>query len=292
MVTIDMTTTEINSGLMSPEHLHVAVGALQEDGFVILTDVVDLSHLVLLREKMLDDLQYLLAREDAPFNFNTGNIQQEPPPFAPYMFRDVLVNDMVIAVTKAMIGSGLQNSFYSGNTTIPGAGHRQPVHVDTGQLWPDLSTATPPFGFVVNIPVVDMTPANGSTELWPGTHLDTTVSIQQGDLKVPPSALAERCKTNPPLQPTVRAGSVLIRDIRLWHAGMPNHTDQPRPMIAIVHWISWWHNDDVLRFPKGTEDFFQHPDLKTRARFVEGPIDYIHHSEAYDFQPSNELQES
>jgi ectoine hydroxylase-related dioxygenase (phytanoyl-CoA dioxygenase family) len=285
MIAVDVTSTEIESKTLSPEHLQDAVCALQEDGFVVLNDVVDPAHLALLREKMLDDVQYLLARDDAPFNFNTGNIQQEPPPFAPYLFRDVLLNDMVIAVTKAMLGPGLYNGFYSGNTTIPGVGQRQPVHVDTGQLWPNLSAATPPFSFVVNIPVVDMTPANGSTELWPGTHLDTTVSIQQGDLKVPPVALAERHKVRPPLQPAVRVGSVLIRDIRLWHAGMPNYTDQARPMIAMVHGISWWHTDEWLTFPKGTEEFFQHPDLHTRARFVNGPIDYIHHSEAYEFQP-------
>ncbi len=196
----------------------------------------------------------------------------------------MLLNDMVIAVTKAMLGSGVKNAFYSGNTTVPGEAHKQPIHPDIGQLWPGLETAPPPFGLVVNVPVVDMTPANGSTEIWPGTHRDTTMCIQQGDIKVPPEALEARRSIAPPLQPTVRAGSVVIRDIRLWHGGMPNRTDTPRPMIAMIHWISWWNNAEPLLFPKGTEDFFQHPDLATHAHFVDESIDYIHHSVAYDFQ--------
>ena len=92
-----------------------------------------------------------------------------------------------------------------------------------------------------------------------------------------------RRETAPPLQPSVRCGGVLIRDIRLWHRGMPNYTGTPRPMIAMIHWISWWSSDSPVLFPSGTEGFFAHPDLKTNARFVDGPIDYIRHNQAYDF---------
>jgi hypothetical protein len=76
---------------------------------------------------------------------------------------------------------------------------------------------------------------------------------------------------------------VLIRDIRLWHRGMPNHTETPRPMIAMIHWVSWWSAGGVA-FPKGTESFFEHPELRTIARFVDGPIDYIHQSVAYEYE--------
>ena len=82
---------------------------------------------------------------------------------------------------------------------------------------------------VVNVPVVDATPANGSTELWPGTHLDTTRALNDGDIKLPP-AIEERLRAEcKPLQPNVPAGSVLIRDMRLWHRGMPNLTEPAPP---------------------------------------------------------------
>ena len=29
------------------------------------------------------------------------------------------------------------------------------------------------------------------------------------------------------------SGSIIIRDLRLWHAGMPNKTEEPRVMLAI-----------------------------------------------------------
>jgi hypothetical protein len=256
MVALDVTPAEIESGRLAPAHREAAVSALREEGFVVLNDVIETSHLELLRERMLEDVRQILAREDAPFNFTTGNVQQDPPPFPPYLFRDVLLNDMVIDVTKALLGPGLRNGFYSGSTSLPG-GQEQPVHVDLGQLWPNLAAATPAFGLVVNVPVVDMDARNGSTEIWPGTHDDTTVAIQDGDIKVPEEVVARRRAVAPPLQPSVRCGSVLIRDIRIWHRGMPNHTKTPRPLIAMIHWIHWWRPEHPILFPKGIEAFFE-----------------------------------
>jgi len=281
MVTIEVGADEIRSGKMTQAHLAEAVQAIREDGFVALRNIVSAASVATLREKLIADVAALQARPDAPYNWNTGNIQQDPPPFPPYLFRDVLVNEMAVAVTHAVLGPGVKNAYYSGNTALRSE-ERQPVHVDVGHLWPDMEEATPAFGLVVNLPLVDMSPENGSTEIWPGTHRDTTVSLHS-PLTVPEAALARWRDRITPIQPVVSAGSLLIRDIRLWHAGMPNRTDTPRPMIAMIHWTGWYGYAETLRFPKGTEPIFAHPVLKTVAEFVERPIDYIQAPQAYAF---------
>lgn len=283
VVSVEVSEEERNSGRLSEEHRHTAVAALETDGVVVLNDVVAIAHLEALQERMTADLERILARKDVPFNFNSGNVQQDPPPFPPYLFRDVLLNDLVIEVTHAVLGPGLKNSFYSGNTALPG-GERQPVHPDVAQLWPGLRHSTPAFGLVVNVPIVDMSWENGSTEIWPGTHHDTTYSIHDSSIRIPQEVLDARREERAPFQPEVRRGAILIRDIRLWHAGMPNHTDTPRPMIAMIHWCSWWPDNDPISFPQGTEAFINHPVLKTNARFVEGIPDHTQHNKAYDFQ--------
>lgn len=282
MITVEISAEEVQSGAMSAPHRAQAVEALRRDGFVVLGGVVDPAHLDVLRDRMWEDVRALTGREDAPFNWNTGNLQQDPPPFAPFLFRDVLLNEMVVAVTKAILGPGVKNTMYSGNTALP-SGERQPVHADTGQLWPDLETAHPAHALVVNVPVVDMSPANGSTEIWPGTHRDTTVWVGR-DIKAPPETVEKRRAVSPPIQPTVRRGGILIRDIRLWHAGMPNHTDEPRPMIAMIHNAGWLETGTPLTFPVGTEAFFEKSDLKTCARFIDGPIDYLRAPQAYEYR--------
>lgn len=281
MVEIVLSLQERENQFLNDENLQIAVEAVQRDGFVVLVDVVDLAHIAELRQRVLSDCELLLARKDTPFNWVSGNLQQNPPPFPPFLYRDLLVNEYAIQVTSAILGSGLRSAFYSGNTALP-SDQRQPVHADSGQLWPNLDVAHPPYQLVINAPLVDMGPDNGSTEIWPGTHTDTTVVMQQGDIKVPAEALDARRLVSPPLQPNVKAGSLLIRDIRLWHAGMPNRTQSPRPMVAMIHSVCWWPTS-ALRFPKGTEALFEHPVLTTHAEFVDVVADHIAEPQAYEF---------
>lgn len=259
--------------VLDGSRLDEGVRAIRDHGIVVLEDAVDLDHIAALRERCLADIDLLLARKDRPFNWHSGNLQQGPPPFPPYLFRDVLVNEAAIELCEPVLGRGMKNAFYSGNTALPSES-RQPVHADMGQLWPNQSVAHPAYALVVNIPLVDMDERNGSTEMWPGTHLDTTVVHQNGDIEASADALASRRAIEPPIQPAVRQGSIVIRDIRMWHAGMPNRTTDPRPMVALIFWVSWWPTSP-LQFPKGTEHLFDHPRLATHAEFTEAAIDHI-----------------
>ncbi len=282
MLTVTPTSSEHEAGRLTSGHLRDAVKALLDDGIVVLEGVVDLSHIETLRERSFHDLELFRARKDAPYNWNKGNIQQDPPPFPPYLFRDVLANDFAIQVTGAILGKGMKNAFYSGNTALPSE-ERQPVHADIGHLWPNQEHVHPPYGIVVNVPLVDMGPANGSTEVWPGTHKDPSVVYQDGQIEASEEALAKWRAIAPPVQPEVKAGSIVVRDIRMWHAGMPNRTKTPRPMIAMIHYVSWWPAGEKMKFPKGTEHIFEHPDLETWAEFVDGEIDYVGGPTAYSY---------
>lgn len=282
MIEIDVAREEREAERLSAEHLDRATTALKRDGLVVLKNVVDTTHLDILQARMLEDLQTILARKDVPFQFNTGNVQQDPPPFPPYLFRDIIVNPLVIAVTKSILGPGLQNTFYSGNTALPG-GSRQPIHSDTHHLWPNLEVAHPAHLLVVNVPIVDLDARNGSTEIWLGTHLDTTMGAHMGSIQVPEAAIERRRAVSPPFQPVVERGSMLIRDMRLWHAGMPNNTNVPRPMLAMIHQVRWL-TAEKLTFQRGSEGILGGSDLITPAEFVDGPIDYLHHHESYDFK--------
>lgn len=281
MIEIEFTAREKQTGTPSGESVQAGAHALEQDGVVVLKQIVAPEHIALLRDRMLEDVAKILARPDAPFNFNMGNLQQDPPPFHPFLFRDVLLNEFVIALSQHVLGPRPRNAFYSGNTALPG-GARQPVHPDVAQLWPDLKHPTPAFGLVVNVPVVDMDARNGSTELWPGSHHDTAYSIHQGSARVSEEHLERRRAVRPPLQPSVQAGDVLMRDIRLWHAGMPNQTEQPRPMIAMIHWASWWAENERIRFGREVEAWLQHPVLRTSAEFVDGEVEYLRHNQSYD----------
>jgi ectoine hydroxylase-related dioxygenase (phytanoyl-CoA dioxygenase family) len=110
---------------------------------------------------------------------------------------------------------------------------RQPVHSDA-----DFKHPSHPFALVVNVPLITFTPENGSTEIWLGTHNNTNIQDQEGahgeraSGRIKQTLLDARRDISPPLQAIIPKGSVVVRDLRLWHAGMPNYSQDIRVMLA------------------------------------------------------------
>jgi hypothetical protein len=78
------------------------------------------------------------------------------------------------------------------------------VHVDV-HFKPLLNI---PFGFCININLIDIDPEHGSTEVWLGSHLDTSwqYEVEEGSSVIPIEILEKRKKFNPPIQPTLPKG--------------------------------------------------------------------------------------
>jgi ectoine hydroxylase-related dioxygenase (phytanoyl-CoA dioxygenase family) len=55
------------------------------------------------------------------------------------------------------------------------------------------------------------------------------------------------------VQPTVKKGSLILRDFRLWHAGMPNPSDRARCVLALGYCANWYHNEYTVPVPKAVE---------------------------------------
>lgn len=151
---------------------------------------------------------------------------------------------MATQITSTVLGPRPKLTFMSGNTAMgPGimrTPQRQPVHSDADFVHP-----SHPFALVVNVPLVSMTPENGSTEVWLGTHNNFGLDAQEGahgeraSGRIKQNLLHDRRRFCPPIQPTISKGSIIVRDLRLWHAGMPNHTRDVRIMLAMSKCLLW-----------------------------------------------------
>ena len=266
---IALSAAERAAERLSGVHAQRAIAAVRETGVVVLEDAVDEAALDALHERLLTDTHALVAardRGDSIPGWKRGHLHQKPPHHPPYIFRDVVANPFVIQVTHGVLGDGLFNSFYSGNTNLPGS-EAQPLHRDAQPLWPDGDSDHPATTLVVNISPIDVHPDNGSTEIWPGSHR------VGGELT---KALIEaRRAVAPPVRVQAPKGSVVVRDIRLWHRGVPNVSDQIRHMIALVHQVPWFHRTHTLRFQTGCEAEFHSEYLDPNAEFVDAPPDYL-----------------
>ena len=254
---------ELAAGKLTDAHVEKAITAIRVDGYVILENVINHDHLDMLRERMDADSQILInAKKWGGAGKLIGHLQQGPPPYAPYIFRDIVANPYVVQVTQELLGPGLYNNFYNGNTNCPGS-TTQPLHRDGAHLWPDQKVAHPTTEVVVNISPQDTTAENGSVELWPGSHL------QVGEHGIEPEVEEARRKICPPIRGNAKKGSALIRDMRLWHRGVPNPSDKPRHMIALIYRVSWLKSDRHLKYKTGCEAAFENSDLDHNAEFLD-----------------------
>merc|ERR1711939_725374 len=163
-----------------------------------------------------------------------GNVSQYPPVVTDMMYKDVYANPIAGAVLAALLGPRPKLRYLHGNTALKGVG-RQDVHSDLFFDSPNY-----PFAIAANIMLVDATIENGTTEVWLGTARDTGIQDRR-EPNVPmikTELLEERRKVRPPVQPFVPKGSIVLRDLRTWHAGVANGTDTPRMMLALVHFAS------------------------------------------------------
>lgn len=267
MVVITVKPKELVSGKLSESHLKQAIDAIHVDGCVVIEDIINTEHLDILKERMDADSRKLIKAEKwGGAGMLKGHLQQGPPPFVPYIFKDIVANPIVVQVSIELLGPGVYNNFYNGNTNCPGSG-TQPLHRDSDHLWQNQEKAHPTTEVVVNISPQDTDEENGSVELWPGSHLD--VKCGQIDEEYE----AKRREITPPIRGNAKKGSVLIRDMRLWHRGVPNKSDETRHMIAMIHRVRWLRSNRRLKYQKGCEAAFENSELDHNAEFVDEELD-------------------
>ena len=117
----------------------------------------------------------------------------------------------------------------------------QDIHRDAPPLFPEWEHETPAFQLAVNFPLVDVTEENGPFETTRGTHLlskeEGLRKIESGETKIEPLLM--------------KAGDVMIRDVRGLHRGTPNKTNEPRPMCVIGYSRRWLFRPEVsIRIPQ------------------------------------------
>ncbi|EYE92048.1 phytanoyl-CoA dioxygenase [Aspergillus ruber CBS 135680] len=239
---------EVRNKQLTPQNLEIAIRSLYHDGLVVVEDAIPHDSLDRLNTKMVQDARFLQSKkENSPYNYNPGNIQQDPPPAREYFDTNIFLNPIATQITTAALGSRPKWTFFSGNSAMPPTEEHppmsQPVHSDA-----DFDHPTHPFAYVVNIPLITMTPENGSTELWLATHKDSGLHVQEGmhgeraSGRIKADALEKQRAIRPPSQPIVPKGSFVLRDLRLWHAGIGNQTDVVRIMLAMIHFAPWYRN--------------------------------------------------
>ena len=198
-----------------PMDIEQATRQLSEVGYVIFRDVVSKSDLAVLQRTIVD--KFVAAKSSGGMFDGGGNISGhvncfpgKEARFAYDQVDDYGIVKLVKALAPGLIGSVRVNC----NLNLPQS-VAQHYHID-GYFTEEF--------LICNVATVDTDVENGAIDVLPGTN--------QQFYKFWQYALQRkyRLTTRVPLQ----QGDVLLRKSTLWHRGMPNKTEHPRPMLGIT----------------------------------------------------------
>lgn len=269
---------ELKSGVTSLDNIQAGVEEFHKHGFVVFENAIPLDIIDKFYEKMSADGAKKL--EDPTTFFNSGkertNFSISPPLSKEWLVEDMWANKHAAAVMEAIFGKP-QLTYAGSNINRPTQDmtSRQAVHVDSYYEHHKFTVCIELFMYLH-----DVSPDNGSTEIWPGSHHEYDIKnlVPHGRGWVKPSVFKRRAEHSPPFQPTIPRGSIAIRDLRLWHAGMPNPSENWRIMVGFIYFPRWYRNPMRITLPKNCRPILQkwtHVDAVGATNFVDGEIDHL-----------------
>ncbi|HVX45218.1 MAG TPA: phytanoyl-CoA dioxygenase family protein [Mycobacteriales bacterium] len=264
-----ITSHEAENRQLDPDSLAIAVRTLNDSGMLVLDGLYDPLWVDDLRRTFDATLERERSRDGSPrvqATSGTGHTQMQVPLVAPFSDPAIVANPIVLQVLSAVLGEDVHCAYYNSNAAAPGSSF-QTVHRDARPLFgSELAVPTPISSIVMNLPLCDFTEENGSTEVWPGSHL--IVDDPRHDTR---TGLDARAAALASTRFNVSAGAVALRDLRVWHRGMPNRSDRVRSMLAVVYQRSWlgWRAPS-LRVPRATWEAWPE---EVRSVFALAPIE-------------------
>ncbi|MCM3783919.1 phytanoyl-CoA dioxygenase family protein [Neobacillus mesonae] len=245
---------ELETMQLREETIELATKLIKVNGYVILEDVLPKGKVDELKKAFTESLNWFIDQygeesylNKKGFNEGTNNLGLYLP-FAP-PFNDSLVieHPFALAIIDRILGKDYSVTLFSSNTSLPGGKRAQPVHSDHGAKFGNLcKVALPITDLVLNIPLVDVHDSNGPMEIWPGgTHL--LPDSYHGPNGPDPEELAPHMHS---IKVHMSAGSILIRDVRMWHRGTPNQGNESRPNLAIMY--SAFNRNKNIHIPQET----------------------------------------
>jgi ectoine hydroxylase-related dioxygenase (phytanoyl-CoA dioxygenase family) len=247
---------ELETQQLNEATIELAANLVRVNGYVILEGVLPQEKVKALRDAFkacmngfIDKHGKEIYENKKGFNEGTNHLGILLPFAAPFNDSLVIEHPFALAIIDRLLGTEYSVTLFSSNTSLPGGKKSQPVHPDYGARFGDLcKVALPITELVFNIPLVDVDDSNGPMEIWPGgTHL--LPDNYYGPNGPNPEELAPHMHS---MKVHMPAGSILIRDVRMWHRGTPNRSDEIRPNLALIY--SAYNRDHSIQIPQETYD--------------------------------------
>jgi ectoine hydroxylase-related dioxygenase (phytanoyl-CoA dioxygenase family) len=192
---------------------------LDEEGYLLLDGFLDGAPFAALRARLE---QLFVAEGEAA----GGEFKQEPGcrrlanlVDKGKVFHEILSLSRPLEYVRHVLGPDIKLSSLHARSVNPGGAGAQPLHADMSAVADERGYWVCNTIWMLN----DFTPDNGTLRLIPGSHRYR---------RLPQHVLADPRADHPEqILVTGRAGTVVVLNAHLWHAGTANHTASPRTAL-------------------------------------------------------------
>ncbi|MBW3615926.1 MAG: phytanoyl-CoA dioxygenase family protein [Actinobacteria bacterium] len=255
---------------MSDHQLDRAAGEIERDGVTILRGLFP-RELVQDWANAFDAMVEHRRRQPRGLAARgKGRFYTTLPWMAPFADSGVFAHPSILELVRRVLGDKIAMVQLAADTPVLGS-EAQEVHRDFPPLFAD-DVFTPLFALAVNFPLCDVTEENGPFKMARGTHLlrraEADARVASGDI---------------PLESfPMTMGDVMVRTPFALHAGSPNTTPAPRPMVVMGYVREWLHTPNLeLTVPRHYYESLPEPVrglLRCRVvdQLQEQPETYVH----------------
>jgi ectoine hydroxylase-related dioxygenase (phytanoyl-CoA dioxygenase family) len=222
--------------LVGREETDKASQVFHRDGFVAVADALSAEQLALARQ----GAARVIAEQTAAIPLAEANRGHARYSFGAQHHHSewtqlIEIPHLLTLLEKIWGSQEFRCSGAGGDYCLPGAGI-QALHSDMGDHLNDpegrVSIFDLPTPFIViNFPMVDFRRENGATRFVPCTHRSRH---RPPPLDQEPAWMQESIVEVP-------AGTALVRDVRCWHGGTANPSDETRTMTSVGYYAPWFH---------------------------------------------------
>jgi len=264
---------ETNNGirgleLLDPSEIDRARELFYRDGFVVIQNILSAEQLAQLKAGCDREIHSLLANDKeragnrGSHRYSFGSASQTGQLLHCPEWTMLLDLPTLTPLVTAIFGSSEYRCFGAGGDfCLPGAVDYQPLHSDMhDRLEYEHKDKTVTFGsfhdprgklnyrdlpcpfLCCNFLINDATTTNGPTRQVPGTQHSQT---QIPGLENEPEWMKLSTVCPAP------AGSVMIRDVRAWHGGTPNLSNEVRAIPNVEFYAPWYRSPVKPSMPRG-----------------------------------------
>jgi len=187
-----------------------------------------------------------------PFNYFPGHFQLRMPTNEDYLFKDLIQHPIAFPLIKQILGKSVYLTSYTCNANYIGSPY-QPMHIDSAlpydpEVLDIVGSVGPPMQIICNYYLQDTDENNASLEVIPKTHKEYAFNAgEDGTIE------SKYFENKDSVRLNGKAGTLIVRDKRLWHRGTPNRSNSVRYMTSCTFTSPIMYLPQRLKFDKETD---------------------------------------